>query len=63
MPFPSASFDPLAGLEPELKMQVAKVPLQQEPRGFFFGAESDRGTRDYLGERCVFFVNHVIEVG
>mmetsp|Transcript_85727 Transcript_85727/g.136110 ORF Transcript_85727/g.136110 Transcript_85727/m.136110 type:complete len:688 (+) Transcript_85727:80-2143(+) len=34
VPFPSASFDPLAGLEPELKMQVAKVPLQQEGYDF-----------------------------
>ena len=33
VPFASASFDPLDGLEPELKMQVAKVPLQQEGMG------------------------------
>lgn len=30
VPFASASFSPLDGLDPELKMQVAKVPLQQE---------------------------------
>ena len=34
VPFPSASFDPLDGLESELKMQVAKVPLQQETKRF-----------------------------
>lgn len=34
VPFASASFDPLDGLEPELKMQVAKVPLQQEGYNF-----------------------------
>eukprot|EP00435_Cladocopium_sp_Y103_P069573 s79_g33.t1 len=34
VPFASASFDPLDGLEPDLKMQVAKVPLQQEGYNF-----------------------------
>lgn len=34
VPFASASFSPLDGLDPELKMQVAKVPLQQEGINF-----------------------------